>query len=254
MTSIHTHHRAIAVAVTALTITAIAAPTVSARPSQSPHELFHVSPVASTPASREQAASVLRRRSHDASADPHGMPIPPVVPSTLPRKFTTAVTRRGVAIVNVEKPLSDPSISWKVPRKVGRSGLIVRHGTYDPPPAPSRHTSTHKFTRGGQDHIPAGDLHSDRAGIHTAPSSADRPLGCPGRRRQHRRRRLCADRARGQDAELPARHVGAAQERPRTRGRPRRAAHAFLADAARLSALGDAGRGRLRLPQPAGRY
>ena len=166
MTSIHTHHRAIAVAVTALTITAIAAPTVSARPSQSPHELFHVSPVASTPASREQAASVLRRRSHDASADPHGMPIPPVVPSTLPRKFTTAVTRRGVAIVNVEKPLSDPSISWKVPRKVGRSGLIVRHGTYDPPPAPSRHTSTHKFTRGGQDHIPAGDLHSDRAGIH----------------------------------------------------------------------------------------
>jgi hypothetical protein len=40
MTSIDTNHRAIAAAATALTITAIPAPTVSARPSQSSHELL----------------------------------------------------------------------------------------------------------------------------------------------------------------------------------------------------------------------
>jgi hypothetical protein len=156
MTSIDTNHRAIAVAATALTITAITARAVSARPSQSPHQLLHVSPAASTPASRARAASVLRRASHDANADPQGVPITPVGISTLPR-----------AIVNVEKPVAPAasSVSWKL-RKVGRTGLIVRHGTYDPPPARSRHTSTHKFSSDGKDHIPAGDLHSDGAGIH----------------------------------------------------------------------------------------
>ena len=59
----------------------------------------------------------------------------------------------------------DPSISWQL-RKVGPTGLTVRHGTYDPPPARNRHTSTHKFSSDGNDHIPAGDLHTDRAGIH----------------------------------------------------------------------------------------
>jgi len=167
MASIDTNHRAIALAATALTITAFTAPAVSARPSQSPHQVLRVSPAANTPASRARAASVPGRASHDASADPHGVPITPVGISTLPREFTTAVNRRGVAIINVEKPVApaDPSISWQ-PRKVGRTGLIVTHGTHDPPPARSRHTSTHKVSSDGNDHIPAGDLHSDRAGIH----------------------------------------------------------------------------------------
>ena len=168
MTSIHTHHRAIAVAVTALTITAIAAPAVPARPSQSPHQLLRVRGAASTSASRARPASLLRRASHDASADPHGVPTRSVGLSTLPREFTTAKDRPGVAIVNVEKPVvpAASSISWKSLRKVGCTGLIVRHGTYDPPPARSRYASTHQFSSDGKDHIPAGDLHSDRAGIH----------------------------------------------------------------------------------------
>jgi hypothetical protein len=167
MTFIDTNHRAIAVAATALTITAITAPAVSARPTPSPHQPLHVSAAASTPASRARAASVLRRASHDARADPHRMPITPVGLSTLPPKFTTALNRRGVAIVNVEMPVAppDPSISWQL-RKVRPTGLTVRHGTYDPPPARNRHTSTHKFSSDGNDHIPAGDLHTDRAGIH----------------------------------------------------------------------------------------
>jgi hypothetical protein len=166
MTSIDTNHRAIAVAATALAITAITAPAVSARPSQSPHQLLHVNRAASTPASRAREAFILRRPSHVANADPPGVPITPVGISTLPRGFTTAVNRRGIASVNAEKPVAqaDPSISWKL-RKVGRAGLIVRYGTHDPAPARGRRTSTHKFTGFGKDHIPAGDLHSDPAGM-----------------------------------------------------------------------------------------
>lgn len=168
MPSSDTTHRAFAVAATALAITAITVPTVSARPSQSPHQLLHVSPAASTPASPARTASVLRRASHDASADPHGVPITPVGISTLPREFTTANDRPGVAIVNVETPVAPAacSISWKSLRKVGRARLIVKHGTHHQPPARSRHASKHKFTSDGKHHIPAGDLHSDRAGIH----------------------------------------------------------------------------------------
>ena len=91
------------------------------------------------------------------------MLITPVGISTLPPKFTTAATRRGVAIVNADKPEAPtaPSIT-RQPRKVGRTGLIV---SYVPRPARSRHTSTHKFSNDSNDHIPAGDLHSDRPGI-----------------------------------------------------------------------------------------
>jgi hypothetical protein len=128
-----------------------------------------VSPAACTPASRARAASVLGRPSRDASGEPHGAPIIPVGLSTLARKFTTVVNSRGVAIVNVEKPVTAaaPSISWKILRNVGRTGLIGRYGTHDQPPTRSRHASTHTFSSDGKDHIPAGDLHSDRAGIHT---------------------------------------------------------------------------------------
>jgi hypothetical protein len=161
MTSIHTNHRAIAIAASALAITA---PAVSARPSHSPHQLLHVNPAASTPAPRAWAASILRRRTHDANASPHRMLIAPVGISTLPPRFPTAATRRGFAMVNVDKPVAPtaPSITGQ-PRKVGRTRLIV---SYVPPPARSRHTSTHKFSNDGKDHIPAGDLHTDPAGIH----------------------------------------------------------------------------------------
>ena len=168
MTSIDTKRRAIAVAVTALTITAITAPAVPARPHQSPHKPLHASPAASAPAPRAQAASVLRRRSRDASADPHGVPTRSVGLSTLPREFTTANDRPGVAIVNVEKPVapSDPATSQNILKKVGRAVLIVTHSTHHQPTAGCRRTSTHTFSSDGKQHIPAGDLHSDRADIH----------------------------------------------------------------------------------------
>ena len=166
MTSIDTKRRAVAVAVTALTITAITAPVVSARPHQSPHKPLHASPGASAPAPRAQGPSRLERPSRDASANPHGKPAKPTGPSTLPRKFRTAKDRRGVAIVNVEKPVAPADSSSKSLRTVGRTGLIVRHGIRDQPPTRSRHASTHKFSNGGKQHIPAGDLHSDQAGIH----------------------------------------------------------------------------------------
>jgi hypothetical protein len=107
MTSIHTNHRAIAVAATVLTITAITAPAVSARPSQPPYQPLHVNRAASTPAPRARAASIPGQASHHATANPHGAPITPAGSSAPPLKFT-----------------SD-----------------------------------------GKDHIRAGDLHSDRAGI-----------------------------------------------------------------------------------------
>jgi len=87
--------------------------------------------------------------------------------STLPREFTTA-RNRGVAIVSVEKPVAPaaPAISWNLLRKVGRTGLIARHGAHDRPRARSRHASTHRFISDREDHIPVGDLHSDRSGTH----------------------------------------------------------------------------------------
>ena len=126
MTSIHTNHRAMAIAATVLTITTITAPAVSARPSHSPHQPLHVHPTASTPNPRARAASILRRPTHDANANRQCGPITPVGISTLPRESTTAATRRGVASVNAEKPNApaDPSIPCQL-RKAGRTGLTI---------------------------------------------------------------------------------------------------------------------------------
>jgi hypothetical protein len=129
---------------------------------------LNLSPAANTPASRAPARSVLRR-SRDPSADPHGLPITPAGLPTLPRKFTTSDNSRGLAIVNVEQPVAAaaPSVSSKILRNVGRTGLTVRHDTHEQPPARSRHAPAQKLSRDGKDHIPAGDLHSDQAGIHS---------------------------------------------------------------------------------------
>jgi len=166
MTSIDTSRRAIALAATALTISAITAPPASARPSQTTHQLLDASPAASTPASHARAASMLSRATHEPSADPHRLPITPVGISTLPHEFTRAVNRRGVAIVNVAKPAA-PAAPWisRELRNVGPAGLIVRYGTHDPPPARNRHAPTDKFSSDGKEHIPAGDLHTDPAAI-----------------------------------------------------------------------------------------
>jgi hypothetical protein len=109
MTSVHTNRRAVAVAATALAITAIPAPAVWARPNQSPRGLLHVS-AACQPASR--TGSVPGRPRHDASAPPHPVSIISVALSRLPRGFITGKDWRGVAIVNVETPVSpaNPSI------------------------------------------------------------------------------------------------------------------------------------------------
>jgi hypothetical protein len=166
MTSVRTNRRAITVAATVLTITAITPPAVSARPSQRPHPLVQITRVASTPAPRARAASIPGQASHHASANPHTVPTTPVGLSTLPRTLTTAKNRRGIAIVNADKPEApaEPSISSKQPKRE-HARLIVRYGTHRQPPARRRQTPTHKFTSDGNDHIPAGDLHSDPAGM-----------------------------------------------------------------------------------------
>jgi hypothetical protein len=110
MTFIHTNHRAIAVVATALAISAIPAPAVSARPNQSARELLHGSPAASAPASRARSAS--SRPSHAASAAPHGVSIISIGLLRLPRWFTTGKNRRTGAVVKVEQPVTPayPSI------------------------------------------------------------------------------------------------------------------------------------------------
>ena len=256
MTSIHTHHRAIAVAVTALTITAITAPVVSARPHQSPHKPLHASPAASAPAPRAQAASRLERPSRDASANPHGKPAKPTGLSTLPRKFTTAKDRRGIASVNAEKPVapSDPATSQNILKKVGRAVLIVTHSTHHQPTAGCRRTSTHTFSSDGKQHIPAGDLHSDPADIHRprpprighiATQAVGGGIGAAGSA-------LTAP---------PANTLSSppATPAPLKSGPARAAAPAAPPTPHTQTPLGvpapaSAGRGRLRLPQPAGRY
>ena len=141
MTSIHANHRAIAVAATALAITAIPAAAVSARRNQSARELQHVRPAASRAAS--SARSGPGRQGRAASGATHGVSIISVGLSRMPRTFTTGKDRRAGAVVKVKKPVTpaDPSIFWMILQEAS-------HATYDQSSARSRHDPTHKFSSG----------------------------------------------------------------------------------------------------------
>jgi len=110
MTFIHTNHFAIAVVATAVAISAIPAPAVSAPPNQSAPELLHVSPAASEPVSHARSAS--GRPSRAASAAPQGVSIISLGLLRLSRWFATGQNRRTGAVVTVEQPVTPayPSI------------------------------------------------------------------------------------------------------------------------------------------------
>jgi hypothetical protein len=218
MTSIDTNHRAIAVAVTALAITA---PAVSARPSQSPHQLLHVNRAASTPAPprargiHTPAAQSRRKRRSARRAD-----------------HTGRNPHAGVQVRNGDEP------TCRCHRQRGKAAspgrpLDLLEAPKDWAHGPHRQIRHPRSSAGsGQTYLDA-QVHRLRQRPHPrrgspqrssghakTPPSADRPHRYPRRRRRHPRRRLCADRSHSQHAELPACHPGAAQERPRARGRP----------------------------------